>query len=37
MVLKETGRLFGTIGIIPDPKRQNEKTRMIGYAIGEDY
>ncbi|MDR2914916.1 MAG: GNAT family N-acetyltransferase [Tannerella sp.] len=37
VVLKETGKLFGTIGIIPDPKRQNDRTRMIGYAIGEDY
>ncbi len=37
MVLKETGKLFGTIGIIPDPKRQNDKTRMLGYAIGENY
>ncbi|WP_203558197.1 GNAT family N-acetyltransferase [Bacteroides sp. 214] len=35
--LKETGKLFGTVGIIPDPKRQNNKTRMIGYAIGEEY
>ncbi|MDL2281671.1 GNAT family N-acetyltransferase [Parabacteroides sp. OttesenSCG-928-G06] len=37
MVLKETGKLFGTIGLIPDPKRQNDNTRMLGYAIGEDY
>lgn len=37
IVLKETGKLFGTIGIIPDSKRQNDKTKMIGYAIGEDY
>lgn len=37
IVLKETGKLFGSIGLIPDPKRQNDKTRMIGYAIGEDY
>lgn len=37
IVLKETGKLFGSIGLIADPKRQNEKTRMIGYAIGEDY
>lgn len=37
VVLKETGKLFGTIGIIADPKRQNNKSRMIGYAIGEDY
>ncbi|MDR2917536.1 MAG: GNAT family N-acetyltransferase [Tannerella sp.] len=37
MVLKETGKLFGSIGMIPDPKRQYDKTRMIGYAISEDY
>ncbi|MDL2213756.1 GNAT family N-acetyltransferase [Bacteroides sp. OttesenSCG-928-D19] len=37
MELKETGQLIGTIGIIPDPKRQNNKTRMLGYAIGENY
>ena len=35
--LKETGQLFGSIGLIPDPKRQNDKTRMAGYAIGENY
>lgn len=37
ILLKETGKLFGTIGLIPDPKRQNDRARMIGYAIGEDY
>lgn len=37
IVLKETGRLIGTIGLIHDPKRQNEKARMLGYAIGEAY
>lgn len=37
IVLKETGKLFGSIGLVPDPKRQNDKTRMIGYAIGENY
>lgn len=37
IILKETGRLFGSIGLIPDPKRQNDKTRMVGYAIGENY
>ncbi|NDW08368.1 GNAT family N-acetyltransferase [Dysgonomonas sp. 520] len=37
MELKETGKLFGSIGLIPDPKRQNDRTKMIGYAIGEDY
>lgn len=35
--LKATGRLFGSIGLIPDPKRQNNKARMLGYAIGEAY
>ena len=37
MELKETGQLFGSIGLIPDPKRQNNQTRMLGYAIGENY
>ena len=37
MVLKESGKLFGSIGLVTDPKRQNDKTRMIGYAIGESY
>lgn len=37
MVLKETGKLFGTIGLIPDPKRDNDSAKMIGYAIGENY
>lgn len=37
MELKETGKQFGSIGMVPDPKRQNEKARMIGYAIGENY
>jgi len=37
MELKETGKLFGSIGIIPDPKRQNDKAKMIGYAIGVNY
>jgi len=36
MVLKESGKLFGTIGLITDPERQNDKTRMVGYAIGEN-
>ena len=34
--LKETGKLVGSIGLIPDPKRQNDNTRMLGYAIGEN-
>ena len=35
--LKETKKLIGSMGLVPDPKRQNNKTRMLGYAIGEDY
>ncbi|NDV83263.1 GNAT family N-acetyltransferase [Bacteroides sp. 51] len=35
--LKETGQLFGSIGLIPDPKRENNKARMLGYAIGEEH
>jgi Acetyltransferases, including N-acetylases of ribosomal proteins len=34
---KETGKLLGTIGLIDDPKRQNNKARMLGYAIGEEF
>lgn len=29
--------LIGSIGLIDDPKRENEKARMLGYAIGEAY
>lgn len=31
------GRLIGTIGLIPDPKRENNETRMLGYALGVPY
>jgi putative acetyltransferase len=34
---KEIGKLIGTIGLIDDPKRENSKARMLGYAIGEEY
>ncbi|MCD7899761.1 MAG: GNAT family N-acetyltransferase [Bacteroides sp.] len=37
IVLKDTNKMFGSIGLTPDPKRQNDKARMIGYAIGENY
>ncbi|MDL2231313.1 GNAT family N-acetyltransferase [Porphyromonadaceae bacterium OttesenSCG-928-L07] len=37
VVLKETGKLFGSVGLISDPKRENDKVRMLGYAIGENY
>lgn len=35
--IKETKRIIGSIGLIDDPKRQYEKVKMIGYAIGEAY
>lgn len=37
MELKETGKLIGSIGIVPDPKRQNDKARMLGYAVGVEH
>lgn len=33
IVRKETGRMVGSIGLIDDPKRQNEQARMRGYAL----
>jgi len=35
--LREQGILIGSIGLIPDPKRQNEKTRMLGYTVAEEH
>lgn len=37
IVLKETGKLFGSVGLVPDPKRENHRARMLGYAIGQEY
>ena len=37
IILKETGKLIGSIGLIVDPKRENNKVRMLGYAISEMY
>lgn len=37
IVLKETGKVIGTIGLVPDPKRENDQARSVGYAIGEAY
>ena len=34
---KETGRIIGSIGLIDDPKREYDKVKMVGYAIGEAY
>jgi putative acetyltransferase len=35
MVLKSTGRIIGSIGLIKDPKRENPHAMMLGYAMSE--
>lgn len=35
--LKENNELIGTIGLIDDPKRENPKVKMLGYAMSEKY
>jgi len=37
MVLKNTKKMIGTIGLIPDPRRTNPRSLMLGYAMSEDY
>lgn len=37
IVLKESGKMIGSIGLIPDPKRENDKARMLGYALSEKH
>lgn len=37
IVLAESGKMIGTLGLVPDPKRENDRTRMLGYALGEAY
>lgn len=37
IVIKDLGKLIGSIGLVEDPKRQNNKALMLGYAIGEEY
>ncbi len=37
IVLKECNKLIGTIGLITDPRRENPKAMMIGYAIAEEH
>ncbi|MFA6778347.1 MAG: GNAT family N-acetyltransferase [Paludibacteraceae bacterium] len=36
MTHKTDGRVFGSIGLMPDPKRQNDEAQMIGYSIAEE-
>lgn len=35
VVLKETQQLIASIGIVPDPKRENPQVRMLGYWLDE--
>jgi putative acetyltransferase len=37
IVLRETGKLIGSIGLVEDRKRQNLGAMMMGYALGEPY
>ena len=37
MVLKESNKLIGTIGLLDDPKREYAGAKMLGYALGEAY
>ncbi|MBR0598315.1 GNAT family N-acetyltransferase [Sinanaerobacter chloroacetimidivorans] len=37
MVLKETGKVIGSIGYEVDKKRPDVNCRELGYAMGEDY
>ncbi|MGI5984285.1 MAG: GNAT family N-acetyltransferase [Clostridiales bacterium] len=37
IVIKESGKFIGSIGLDKEPKRENDKALMLGYAIGEDY
>lgn len=37
IILKINNKLIGSIGLIDDPKRENEYAKMIGYSIGKNY
>lgn len=37
MILPNSDKLIGSLGIINDPKRQNDQVKMLGYSLGEDY
>ncbi len=37
MTLKDTRQLIGSVGIVPDPKRENPQVRMLGYWLDEAY
>lgn len=35
IVLKETGHVVGSVGLIGDPKRENPRARMLGYSLAK--
>lgn len=35
IVLKGSGKMAGSIGLIEDPKRENPNARMLGYALSQ--
>lgn len=37
IILKENQQLVGSIGIVPDPKRENPQARMLGYWLDESH
>lgn len=37
IVLKESRLLIGSIGLVPDPKRDNPQSRMLGYWLSETH
>lgn len=37
IVLKESGKVIGSIGLVADPKRTYDRVRMVGSALGEAY
>lgn len=37
IMLKDSQKLIGTIGLVDDSKRVNDQAKMLGYAIGEKY
>ena len=37
IVVQETGQLIGSVGLIDDPKRENPRAKMLGYALSENY
>jgi len=37
IVLRESGKMVGSVGLIDDHKRQYDGVKMLGYALGEGY